>query len=150
MSEVDRSNQAIWVNGAKMSYGWGSWESNSPFADLKREALEELRDRTVLVNELIKRHHKKKIKGREYWYLWEDGKWISRGSVEKGDPRETFFKELSTLKKKIDKLEKNIATTIIKKYGDHLVMDLKLFRKFLTRDLPNDLIPVRKILGGKV
>ena len=96
---------------------------------------------------IIKRHHKKKIKGKLYWYYWESGKWYSKGPASDGDPRNPYFKEIVRTKRILKKLDKKIMSIVTRKYGDHLVVDMSLFKRYMTKDLPDELIPIRKILG---
>lgn len=98
------------------------------------------------LEDVIKQHHLKTVKGRKYWYLWDQGKYHSRGSAENGDPREPFRKKIKVLQAKHDQRKKDIPTCIVKKFGDHLVLDVQLFKKFVDKKLPKDAVMVSKII----
>lgn len=136
-------NLAIWVGGNEVEY---SWNSITKFDDLMNDKLRKIDNAIEGLETTIKRHHIKTIKGRKYWYLWDQGKHLSQGSAENGDPREQYRKKIKALQEKHARLKKNIQSCIIKKFGEHLVLDVQLFKKFVDRKLPEDAVLVSKIL----
>lgn len=138
------NNLAIWVGGNETGSSWCSDRTN--FEELRNDKLREYTHEIEKLEDTIRRHHKKKVKGREYWYFWDQGKHHSRGSVKNGDPREPFRKKIKDLQAKHDQRKKDIPSCIVKKFGDHLVLDVQLFKKFVDKKLPGDAVLVSKIL----
>lgn len=140
-------NLAIWVGGNDT--GGSSWfNDKTNFEELRDDKLRKIKNAMEGLEDTIKRHHIKTVKGRKYWYLWDQGKHRSQGSAENGDPREQYRKKIKVLQEKHDQLKKNIQSCIVKKFGDHLVLNVQLFKKFVDRKLPKDAVLVSKILKG--
>lgn len=139
-------NLAIWIGGNEAGSSW--YESRTNFEELRDDKLRKIKNAIEGLEGTIKRHHIKIVKGRKYWYLWDQGKHRSQGSAENGDPREQYRKKIKQLQEKHAQLKKNIQSCIIKKFGDHLVLNVQLFKKFVDRKLPEDAVMVSKILEG--
>lgn len=141
-------NLAIWVNGAKPSYGWE--DDSVTYKQLVNQKLAPARRKADKLQKTIDSHHIKKIKGREYWYLWEDGRWSSRGSAENGsDPRKEIIAERDKLLKAIAKEEEKLLGCFVKEQDGHVVLDVRLFKLHIDKQLPTGAILVSELLNGR-
>lgn len=140
------NNMAIWIDANGSDY---SWSHRTRFDEYVQEKLRPMHEEVSNIQEQIDRHHIKTIKGRKYWYQWEDGKWTSRGTAEgKEDPRTPLKDKRAKLEEKIKALENDIRSCVVKKSGKHLVIDVAKFKQHADKKLPEDVIMVSEILGN--
>lgn len=86
----------------------------------------------------------KTVKGSTYWYEWKDGRHVYRG---KEDPRPAYEAEIkkkkAALKGKLDLMK----SCIIKQVGkDHLVIDLELYTKHVSKKPIGDQVNIGDML----
>lgn len=99
----------------------------------------------------ITKHRKKTIRGKEYWYFWADGKHNSKGPVKgQPDPREGLRKEAELTGAKMKAREEEMLSCVVKKMGDHAVINVGVFRKFVDLELPAEAVLIKDMLSYPV
>lgn len=135
---------AIWVNGNEKPY----YSGRTRFLKLVEDKLTPKKRQAQTIANAIDRHHKKTIKGNEYWYAWEGDRWVSKGPAKNGDPRKELEASRNKLLKEIEKHEELMRSCVVREVGDHLVFNVKLFKKHVGGQLPSDAIQVSALLNG--
>lgn len=123
------TDKYLWINGV-------SWlrdiiiESQAKVNGVIRDIQSEKRHLTT-----------KKVNGHDYWYLWMDGVWKSKGRVDEGKdyPVELDLR-IMELKKDIREIADNLSSIVVAEIGNgHYIINS---RKHL--DKRHDVIPLKK------
>lgn len=142
----EAKNLAIWVNGAHRPYGW---DASATYKEVIASKLIPQRRKADELKTTIERHTIKTVKGRKYWYAWLDGRWVSKGSAEKGDPRADLKDELERMLKDIKAAEDRMLSAVVKIHGSHVVIDVGLYKKHIGARLPSSAILLSELLNGR-
>lgn len=141
-------NIGVWVNGAADDKYSDSYRSSSPFKDLLNSKEDIVRQEIANFAAMITRHRIKMVAGKEYWYLWEGGKYVSKGPAAKGDPRKAIAADKKRAEESLKTLRKNMESCVLKKHKGHVVLDIALFKKFVQGKLPADVFVLSDLLEG--
>ncbi|MEM3556225.1 MAG: hypothetical protein QXF56_05895 [Candidatus Micrarchaeia archaeon] len=106
-------NLGIWVNG------------NEKFGEELKRRLEPFEKEMKVLEKEISKFHKKRIGSREYWYKvgGRSGVWEYVCPADTNPIRDVEEK-LQKLKGKINKVEVQLNSAVVKVLGKHLVIDL--------------------------
>lgn len=130
-------NLAIWINGAAPE-----WCDNTLKNAIKNR-IEKIQSEISEVEQKINSHHTKTVKGKKYWYFVQGGVWTYVGKV---DPRPALEKEKAALGAEKGKIKAEMQSCVVKKHGEHLVVDVEIFKKCVSKKLPQDMLLLSALL----
>lgn len=87
--------------------------------------------------------HTKNVKGKEYLYRVEGGSWIYVG---KEDPRPGMREQKAALEAEKNKIRADMQLCVKKKIREHLVIDIELFKRHVSKKLPENMIQISEVL----
>lgn len=135
-------NWFIWVGGNDPS-AWDNLSGRTRDVEEDYSKLE-----TELNSTISGFSQKPRRNGKPYWYQWV-GHWKYVGAVDsKHDPREPLCKRLAVLQDERNRRVKDMESCVVKKLGDHLLVNIKKFRTHIHKALPDDSILVKDVLSG--
>lgn len=136
LPKVTMSNLGIWVRGADPHHFEGLEHA---IRNTQRSFDREMRE----LKTRIQQHHVKTIKGQEYIYSKYNGETRYHG---KHDPRPELQERLDKLEDGLKDKEKAMRSCVIKKIGDHYVIDLETFKKEI-KGTNADIIKLGEVLS---
>lgn len=136
----DADNLAIWVKGNTPGYG--------------RETLQgliysEKRDIDSQISNLRTERDSfgiKSIKGKEYWYRWTQSGWKYVSPKNGNDPQAPYNDKITALEEEMKKISERIKKCVVKELGDHLLIDMYVYKKNVGKSLPNDIIKLSDVV----
>lgn len=135
-------NLAIWVDGNGHSYGPDTLQGRV----YVRES-----NITDDIKELERQFHsfsKKKRRGREYWYQWDNGSWKYVGPVDaRHDPREDIETRIEARREHRQRTKELMKSCVIKELGNHLLIDIEKYREHVDKKLPGNIILVKDVVS---
>lgn len=154
------SETMIWVDGN--GYGYGNENLRGRIYRARNNIERQIRDTQDEINSFAQ---KERRGGRLYWYRWVNGTWKYIGPVSGkvlnkdpntgkrsmkdivyDDPRVPFQEKLAKLEQELKDAEPRMQSCVIKKLGDHLLIDIPLFRAHVDKDLPDNIIKVKDVI----
>lgn len=132
-------NLGIWI--------WGNqdYSMDGTIHDTISDKLQDIEKEITSLENRVSRYHIKTVKGKEYWYLVENGQWFYVG---KQDPRAEIQKQIAERKLAREARKKKMMSCIIKKHNGHLVIDVRAFKEHIDRKLPENMVLISDVLKG--
>ena len=130
----------IWINGNLGGYDYDT------ISGLIYQKQRDIDDRIRCLQSEANSFSQKERRGNKYWYRWINGAWKYIGPVNSTeDPRAALYAEITDLERKREVVKKQIMSTIMKRLGDHLLINKSLFMKYV-KVLPDNIIDIREVL----